>query len=204
MIYTGIGSRSVSSQHYEQMIAFGYTMAALQLVLRSGKASGSDEAFQLGHQSFLLANPEHQIDMEIYVPWANFKNPILWDDFDVVGPNLDSWKEAQSLAKTIHPRGKKLCDAPLLLHARNMYQVVGEFLIDQSDFCIYCADEHNGVVAGGTASAVNLSRRLNIPTYNIRTDTGDDNVRRLWAAGSTRNIATAQRIISDWESNTAT
>lgn len=202
MLYTGIGSRNVSPAHYEQMVSFAFTMASLNLILRSGKAAGSDQAFQLGHQSFSLANPNDPIYMEIYTPWTNFRNPLLWDNFDIAGPDQASWKRAQELAKSIHPRGKKLCDAPLLLHARNMYQALGVHLMEPSDFCIYCSDEENGVVSGGTASAVKLSRQWNIPTYNIRTDTGDDNVRKLWTAGSARDIDTARRIIDEWESNT--
>lgn len=33
---------------------------------------------------------------------------------------------------------------------------------------VFCADEHKGVVSGGTATAVHLAAKLGIETYNIR------------------------------------
>lgn len=175
-IYTGIGSRSTPIPICNQMSTFAANLSD-RYTLRSGKAGGADEAFELGHLS------KRQTNMEIYVPWRRFTNPnIPFTGCDIIGPDQeDTWLIAQQMAKSVHPNPKALSPAALALHTRNVYQVLGVDLNTPSDFVIFYADvDHYGRVKGGTATAVNIATSNNIPIYNISTDLGDDTIRQLW------------------------
>lgn len=177
MIYTGIGSRETPPDIITGMYNFGRAMALSGAILRSGKAGGADEAFELGH---LSVGTTH---MEIYIPWYNFKNPnIRFDKCDIIGGNHnDTWYTAQQMALSVHPNPRALKGGALALHTRNVYQVLGLDLNIPSDFVIFYANvDHYGKVKGGTATAVNIATQNHIPTYNIATDIGDSNVRKLW------------------------
>lgn len=182
MFWTGIGSRQVPDDVIANMVKFGYEMASTGMCLRSGKASGSDTGFQIGVETFLLKKGNENLPlMEIYIPWNRFDNyRVKIVTHDIIGPDQASWPQAKQIAKQIHPNPKALKDAALSLHARNVYQVLGTHLTEPSEFVIFYADEHNGVVKGGTATAVHLARKHNIPTYNIKTDNGDEELKRIW------------------------
>lgn len=198
MIMTGIGSRNITPVERDSIINFAQYSAAGGVILRSGKASGADEAFQLGYQQ----TTDTPVKCEIYIPWAGFHNPYLTSAFDIDSSKLGTWSEAQKIACRIHPAPNRLKPAALSLHTRNVHQVLGQFLIDPSDFCIFCADEDSkGKVLGGTATAVNLCIELGIPTYNIRTNRGDNRVRELWQSSFSRTTTHYNRLINGWESN---
>ncbi|AJF40874.1 DprA-like DNA recombination-mediator protein [Vibrio phage phi 3] len=57
------------------------------------------------------------------------------------------------------------------LHLRNVFQPLGLDLKDHARLTVYTAPETRyGTVAGGTRSAVMISRNYGIPTYNLRID----------------------------------
>lgn len=165
--YTGIGSRSTPPEILHKMNDLAHYFASKGYMLRSGKAGGADEAFQLGVQRYCLNN-NRSIDLrlaEIYIPWYNFKNPNLIDDWDIVPPNM---KECQEIAATLHPAWGKCSQGAKKLHARNVCQVLGYDLNTPSDFVIfYAPEDKNGNVKGGTATAVKLARQHNIPCVNM-------------------------------------
>lgn len=53
------------------------------------------------------------------------------------------------------------------LHARNYFQVFSTYEVAPPEFVVYYARESNGVVEGGTRSAVDIGRNEGIPTYNL-------------------------------------
>ena len=58
------------------------------------------------------------------------------------------------------------------MHSRNMHQVLGGNILEPkpSSFCLYYAKEDKyGNPMGGTASAVNLSKRYGIRVLNLNT-----------------------------------
>lgn len=170
IIYTGIGSREVpiKTQQLATRIAFGFAHHGHKL--RSGKASGMDEAFQLGIQQY-CDKPNFTISLEdalklaeIYIPWRNFKNPVLRDYWDnVQGDN----QEAEYIARNIHPAWERCSQGARKLHTRNICQILGSDLKSPSDLVLFAAPEFNGVVKGGTATAVHLARTYGITTVNM-------------------------------------
>lgn len=82
-------------------------------------------------------------------------------------------RKAEKLAKDNHRAGDLLRGFSLLAHTRNAFQVMGVLFNKDTmvDITIYAAPETAWAsVSGGTATAVNISRSMGIPTYNIRID----------------------------------
>jgi hypothetical protein len=80
---------------------------------------------------------------------------------------------ARTIARTIHPRPSALSSGALKLHTRNIYQIAGPYpnwenAANLSKVVVFCADEEDGKVRGGTRTAVVLAAKNSIPTINIR------------------------------------
>jgi len=117
-------------------------------VLRSGGAPGADIAFEKGVKDVN--------NKEIWVPWIGFNSSP--------SNNIPS-SEAYRIASTIHPAWQNLKESHKLLHSRNMHQVLGEDLNTPSAFVI-CWTEGAQII-GGTATAIRLAKRHNIPVINM-------------------------------------
>lgn len=109
--YTGIGSRICPPLVCELMSAVAEKMERRGYILRSGGATGADQAFELG--------VIHDKNKEIWLPWRNFENNS--------SPHLPK-PEAYTLASKIHPVWSKLTTGAQALHARNCHQVLGKDL----------------------------------------------------------------------------
>lgn len=129
----------------EKLIPSGY-------ILRSGAAAGMDT---FAENAFLQAGGT----AEIYLPWKGFNGHD--------SPNYDISYDALDLARRIHPNWAACSQAAAKLHARNCYQVLGKDLKTPSRLIIFWAQEINGKIQGGTATAVNLGKLRNIPVYNL-------------------------------------
>ena len=158
--FTGIGSRRTPEGLLSFAEKLSERLCRLGWGLRSGKANGADSAFQRG----LERVPEERQRGEIFLPWVGFNSESglaeTWD-------KLMDEPTAERLASRIHPAWEKCQPRVRQLHTRNVYQVLGEDLATPSKFVLYCAEERDGVVLGGTATAVHLARAFAIPTINI-------------------------------------
>lgn len=156
--YAGIGSRKSPQPVIEQMSYLAQYAAEHNWVLRSGGAPGADSAFERGCDR---GNGKK----EIFLPWRGFnKNE---SDLCVV-------KEcAMDLAKMIHPAYNKLSHSAKLLIGRNMYQIMGDSMVDPVSCVICwtadgCESYHTySILTGGTGSAISLASRKNIPIFNL-------------------------------------
>lgn len=164
-----------------------FRLARVGFTLRSGKAGGADEAFQVGMQKYYesLDNVKQEAYRtrlaEIYIPWDGFAidNDKLWDFWDYPLSYLDHLMPNQkmvrdSIVEEIHPNFEALKKkrGAFALHSRNVHQVLGANILDPrpSKFCLYYANEDkNGNPKGGTATAVNLSKKYGVRTLNLNT-----------------------------------
>lgn len=183
--YTGVGSRETPPEVLSVMEDAAYRLARIGLTLRSGKAGGADAAFQLGVQKYYesLDNEVREVYCsrlaEIYIPWDGFGTPGLEDFWDLSLKYIDLTLPDQidarnTLLSEIHPNFEALKNkrGAFALHSRNMHQVLGVNILEPrpSSFCLYYAGEDkNGNPKGGTASAVNLSKRYGVKTLNLNT-----------------------------------
>lgn len=157
MIYTGIGSRETPPAILDEMTRLATHFDSLGYTLRSGGANGADSAFALGASK-----------QEIYLPWCGFNG--LWpDENNILVEDVEILREATEIAKSIHPAWNRLGPGGAKLHIRNVFQILGATLDKPSDFVIYwCPMTKHGMPLGGTATAVNLAKKYNIPTIFVQ------------------------------------
>lgn len=167
--WTGVGSRPKNlpnSRIEVEMMYVGRLMAEKGWILRSGNADGSDLAFQKGVYS---VDPQLT---EIFLPREGFnsyhnhagaKYKLLHhEDIEACKPFL----EKANMSKEV----ERMSAWNKAFHYRNVCQVTGKEKycgFDLSNFVVYCAPEEDGVVSGGTRTAVYVARSLAIPTFNI-------------------------------------
>lgn len=145
--YAGIGSREIDIETAKYMSEVASRLERVGLVLRSGKAKGSDTAFENG-----VVAPENK---EIYTandcqPWAIeiIKNYLPEDR-----SGFDNWK----------PYVKNLL-------GRNAMQILGKNGNTPVRFCVCWTPVlyyHNSD-CGGTGYAIRLCLDKHIPVYNLK------------------------------------
>lgn len=159
--YTGIGSRVVPIDVVKDMEYLGSLFADIGFVLRSGGASGSDQAFERGCDKINGRK-------EIYIPWNHFNG--YKSASHIMLPSNDSFE----LAKTIHPVFSRLNVATKKLVARNMHQVLGINLNSPSTFVVCwtsdgaSSEQEYSIKTGGTGTAIVLADRIKIPVFNLK------------------------------------
>lgn len=160
LYYTGIGSRRTPDHILELMENLARWLAHDNWILRSGHATGADQAFERGAS----------MRAEIFLPWSNFESstPI---NAAVVFDTPTS--EAYNIAARYHPGWERLSNGGRALHARNVHQILGPAIEEsQKSTCVICwtsngtlTGEHRG--SGGTGQAIRIARSLNINVINL-------------------------------------
>lgn len=154
MIVTGIGSRQTPEHIQVDMTRIGAWCRRNKIGLRSGHADGADWAFEQGAQEFCIC----------YLPWARF-NQELKSEARMV---LFQWSPAvDAIVSEIHPASERLTDPVRLLHGRNVWQILGMGLNKPSDAVVCWTPD--GKTVGGTATAIRLAEKHNIPVFNLAT-----------------------------------
>ncbi len=155
--YAGIGSRKTPEDVLLLMERLAQKLSH-RYILRSGGADGADTAFEKGARL-------PQGEAEVYLPWQGFNksnSPLHQVD-----------AQALTLASTLHPGWSELGQGPRKLHARNCYQVLGQNLATPVEFVVCWTSDgcestrQRRKSTGGTATAIVLAERLNIPRFNL-------------------------------------
>lgn len=166
LFYTGVGSRDITDEEWDVMVAVAKWLAQW-VKLRSGKAGGSDSAFEYG-----VSLSDFPDNKEIYIPWPKFEgNEIPGEKISLDRPDSVNYALTLQYAKEIHPAWDKLSQGAKKLHQRNVHQVLGRNLENPtpSIFLLACSDEDkNGDVKGGTRTAWMLAKQFGVPCFNIR------------------------------------
>lgn len=147
--YAGIGSRNLPENVEKVFISLGKFFGSKGIALRSGGASGADQAFERG------------CDMsdgrkEIYLPWYRFE--------DSNSKLIVSNPKAFEIGEKYHPYWHNLKQGARKLQARNSHQVLGLDLETPCDF-IMCYTK-NGKGSGGTGQALRIAKDYNIPVFD--------------------------------------
>lgn len=151
MIYAGIGARATPLHILAEMTNLAANLELTGFTLRSGGAAGADSAFEAG-----VKDPRHA---KIFLPWANFNRntSALFDIHD----------DAYEMAASFHPAWHRCSPAACKFHARNCYQVMGYHLDTPADFILCWTPD--GAMVGGTAQALRIAERFDIPVFNMGT-----------------------------------
>jgi hypothetical protein len=154
LIYSGIGSRRTPPKILKIFENIARSVAKHDGVLRSGGADGADSAFEKG---CIDVNGKK----EIYLPWIGF-NGRNGEDYFVLD---EKESEAFYIASQIHPNWKACSRGAKKLHARNVFQILGQDLETLSEVMICWTP--NGEDVGGTRTAIILARLGTIPILNF-------------------------------------
>lgn len=165
--YTGVGSRETPKEILDLMREYSRVMALKGWSFRSGGAYGADTAFYDGWCDACFVNPELQSG-EIYLPWDGFNDYSKYDKNCRLVTDKGIISQAQEILRPIHPAYDKLTRGPLALHTRSVYQVLGADLQTPSKGLVgYAKTDKKGNPMGGTATAINLALRYEIPVRNL-------------------------------------
>lgn len=142
--YAGIGARNAPPSILSVMTELATRLQRLGYTLYSGKADGSDKAFEAGAGS----------QKEIFV-------------------QSDATDQTRKIAKEIHPAPDRLKSFPLNLMARNTNQIFGANLNQPVDFVVTWTpdgvenSEARTKKTGGTGQAIDMASRKGIPVINM-------------------------------------
>lgn len=158
--YTGVGTRQLPKELEERVVYFAEGMVNSGFTLRSGGADGNDSI----HEKVYL---QHKGNKEIYLPWNGFNgryhNPA--EGYFSIGNQYKLIQEAAIIAMRHISHWDNLTQGAKKLHTRNVLQVLGADLNTPSEILVYCTA--NGVLTGGTRTAVTIAKAFGIPTLDL-------------------------------------
>ena len=156
---TGVGSRKVAGEGKDRIIEIAQLLDKAGYSLRSGGADGCDTLFEQN-----MPNSKKYI----YLPWKGFNKNT--------SELCTVTDEAKKMAATVHPKYWALGIGPQKLHARNVYQVLGQNMDKPSDLLVCwtedgCNSEKSSSIStGGTRTAIVLAERNQVPVYNVQNE----------------------------------
>lgn len=156
-VYAGVGSRTTPAHVLDVMKQLGFALARAGGVLRSGAAEGADSAFEQG------ARDAGGV-CRIYLPWRGF-NHRPNDAITYLVPSDQDFERAFQIARSVHPAWDRLTRPQRLLHARNVFQVLG-LSCDRPCDAVICFTP-GGRQVGGTATALKIADRWSVPVHNL-------------------------------------
>lgn len=149
--YAGIGPRSSPSDVTHSMTSIARQLSPTGWCLRSGNATGADQAFQKG-----------AIHKNIFLPWNGFNGGYTNHQDTVYLPPCDKQIE---IAARHHPAWERCSSGAKALLARNVPIILGEHLDDPVEMVITWFPEG---YSGGTTHALRIASTYGVPVFNIR------------------------------------
>lgn len=160
--YAGIGSRKTPTQIQMVMSEIAKKLAAKGTILRSGGAEGADQAFERGVDYWFTFMQQAKIPVPKEIFYAG--------DVDKAGViGLQAMNEAEKY----HVVWNKLNPFVKKLHARNVFQILGNDLKTPVSFVICwtpdgCIHHQNRTIyTGGTGTAISVASMHGIPIFNL-------------------------------------
>lgn len=155
LIYDGIGSHETPDPVKRLMMDIGKQLAESGWLLRSGRATGADQAFEMGA---IMGGGKK----EIFLPWEGFeKAPRNHPDYIVP----DFTPDLHDYAASFHPNWGACSQGTKLLHMRNCCQVMGR-LGDAPADVVICWTK-GGKRNGGTGQALRIAEFYQIPIFDL-------------------------------------
>lgn len=158
--YAGIGSRETPRDICAVFEILGEWFAKHGYILRSGHATGADQAFERGCDRV-------GGQKEIYLPWKGFESSSSTFILTI--------QEAYTIAEQFHPYWSNLSEGAQKLQARNSHQVLGEDLNTPSAFVV-CWTK-NGSGGGGTGQALRIASHYGIPVFDAGKYNGIEDIK---------------------------
>jgi hypothetical protein len=169
--YAGIGSRETPKHIQTIMRHIGSYLSTKNWTLRSGAASGADQAFETGVDRVNGTK-------EIYLPWRNYNhnisafNPTMYpfsdEEIAFTARHHPAWDKCSPAAKILHQRNTRIMLGMEALHGLEVIAV---------GFVICWTNE--GKMIGGTGQALRIANTLGIPIINLGSANNTNELEKL-------------------------
>jgi len=155
--YSGIGSRTIDENTRIDMITLATALSLQGYTLRSGNATGSDQAFADGVVKDMA---------QIWLPWMGFNQDFIdkYPDHTYRTVKLVGDEYAWDSIEKFHPKPEALNGNGRSYMARNYRQIVG---LGEPDSEFVICWTHDGTDVGGTGQAIRIAKDRGIPVYNL-------------------------------------
>lgn len=150
--YAGIGPRKTPEHIQNLMTDLAEQLSETDWCLRSGHATGADQAFGRGAT---LA--------QVFLPWEGYNDAR--SDNERFG-HLEVSEKQYEIARTHHPAWDKCSDGARLLLCRNVPIILGESLEDPAKCVITWTPDPN--YRGGTTHALKIASTYGVPVFDVR------------------------------------
>lgn len=168
MIFTIIGNCEVAEPERLKYVPIVKALLKAGHEGRSGGAKGMDYVLTQAIEE-LMQEGVSGFKACVYIPHRLF-NDLQWGK---LGHRVHyvkwfkNYSRAMGIAAECHPVWHHCDDYTRHMHARNVYEILGTDLNTPSDFVIcHARTNRNGVVMGGTATAIKLANDRSIPIFN--------------------------------------
>jgi hypothetical protein len=165
--YAGIGSRQITPKTQYEMTKLAIELSHMGYTLRSGNATGSDQAFASGATR-----------AQIWLPWRDFEKEFRDEhpdhEYRLVGNHYSLGEddpEAWDSVEKFHPNYKKMVEIHEIKYinfmnfmSRNYRQVRG---LGEPDSEFVVCWTHDGTAVGGTGQAIRIANHYDIPVFNM-------------------------------------
>ena len=169
-----IGSRQLEQkQEYFEDIKLCYNvcmrLAQLGVTFTSGLCEiGMDGIAQKAYSKAVDLGLAKESQFEVYVAdQYNIRRSTLPRKHLAIVRNKDLISETERIASEVHPAWDRCNEWARGMHSRNCHQILGYDLQSPVDAVICWTPD--GKIVGGTATALKLSMKYNIPVFNLGT-----------------------------------
>ena len=169
-----IGSRQLEQkQEYFEDIKLCYNvcmrLAQLGITFTSGLCEiGMDGIAQKAYSKAVDLGLAKESQFEVYVAdQYNIRRSTLPRRHLATVRNKDLISETERIASEVHPAWDRCNEWARVMHSRNCHQILGYDLQSPVDAVICWTP--NGKIQGGTATAVRIALKYNIPVFNLGT-----------------------------------
>jgi hypothetical protein len=162
--YAGIGSRETPIEVCKVFMQVAKALSDKGYTLRSGHADGADMAFERGATK-----------KQIFVPWEGFNGSD--SRFFCISEG------AKKIASKYHPAWSRCSQAAQKLHARNVFQILGEKLDSPVEFVLCWTLGGSG--KGGTGQAIRIATDYCIPIIDFG----------RWSPGSLEGVTELRKLL---------
>ena len=167
-----IGSRQLEQkQEYFEDIKLCYNvcmrLAQLGITFTSGLCEiGMDGIAQKAYSKAVDLGLAKESQFEVYVAdQYNIRRSTLPRKHLAIVRNKDLISETERIASEVHPAWDRCNEWARGMHSRNCHQILGYDLQSPVDAVICWTPD--GAVVGGTATALKLSMKYDIPVFNL-------------------------------------
>lgn len=169
-----IGSRQLEQkQEYFEDIKLCYNvcmrLAQLGVTFTSGLCElGMDGIAQKAYSKAVDLGLVKESQFEVYVAdQYNIRRSTLPRKHLAIVRNKDLISETERIASEVHPAWDRCNEWARGMHSRNCHQILGYDLQSPVDAVICWAPD--GKIQGGTATAIRVALKYNIPVFNLGT-----------------------------------